>query len=460
MSQAVPVALWYRIGVTRGNSAAVVALLAACALTSRAGAPGPTAFHVSPDPALMDDRIAILVTGLPPLRHVTIRAASPDRQNHAWRSYAEFITTGEGSIDLTTMAPAAGSYTGVDAMGLFWSMQPDPAGRRTPAFFDAGDSTVTRLEAVSNGAVLATSALTRRFASAGVRAEPFRRDGVVGILYYPAGGKKHPAVILLGGSEGGIPTPEGPLLASRGFLVLALAYFGAPGLPVSMQRIPIEYFGNAIHAVQRLPEVDGARVALFGASRGAEAALIVGSIYQEVNGVIAVSGSNVRWEGATARLLPGGPAWTHEGKPLPFVPFHISPGFAARYAWTLLSRGALSLEPMFTDSLRSGASVDAAIPVERIHGPVLLASGARDRKWPSDLMSRSVIDRLRGGRRVYSDIHFSFQDAGHWLPSAYLPAAGLRGRMAEEIGGTPEGTADVQRRWWPEVLRFLAALPH
>lgn len=248
------------------------------------------------------------------------------------------------------------------------------------------------------------------------------------------------------------------MLASRGYVTLALAYFGATGLPKAMQRIPIEYFGRAIRSMQSLPDVQGPGITVIGGSRGAEAALIVGSTYPDVNGVVGISASNVRWEGATAKEFPGGPAWTYEGKPLAYVPFHIGPAFAFRYVWAAVTRGPLSLNPMFLDSLARVDSDQVEIAVERIRGPVLLGSGGGDRKWPSERMSRNAINRLKRNRHPYPDEHASYPDAGHWLPSEYLPTAGLQGRMAEEIGGTPAGTAAAQREWWPRVLRFLAAV--
>jgi hypothetical protein len=427
-----------------------------------AGYESQVKFVVSPSPALMDDRVTINVTGLPPGRCVTIRARSRDQGGHWWRSSAIFAARQDGSIDLSAQAPIAGAYAGVDAMGLFWSMEADPSAPPVPAFFTVVDwfkPIVTELEAVSSSRVLGTAQVVRRFAAAGVRAEPFTSDGVVGILYSPGDNRKHRGVILLGGSEGGFPTPQGAMLASRGFVTLALAYFGTHGLPAAMQRIPIEYFGKAIHGMQALPGVESGGVTILGSSRGAEAALLVASVYPEINGVIGVSSSHVLWEGATASQMPGGPAWTWRGTVLPYVRFHIGAGFAARYLWSSVFRRPLSLNPMFVDSLSLAHSDAVEIAVERIHGPVLLASGSDDKKWPSASMSARAMDRLRRNHHAYADEHVLYEGAGHWLPSAYEPATGLRGRLGEEIGGTPQASARVQSQWWPKMLRFLASIP-
>jgi hypothetical protein len=69
-------------------------------------------------------------------------------------------------------------------MGLFWSMQPDPAEPAAPAFFAVSDwfqPMVTELEAASPSAVLATAQVVRCFAAPGVRAKPVAGNGVAGI---------------------------------------------------------------------------------------------------------------------------------------------------------------------------------------------------------------------------------------------------------------------------------------
>jgi hypothetical protein len=182
----------------------------------------------------MDERIAITAMGLPPGLKVTIRARSYDPSGRRWSSSAAFVVRPDGSLDLSAQAPTSGTYRGVDVMGLFWSMAP---GNGQPGFFEQADfwkPLVTELEAVVGAHVIAGAQVIRHFAAPGVRAEPWHRDGLVGTLYRPVDDRPHRGVILLGGSEGGAPGPEGAMLASRGFVVLALAYFGAGGLPATM----------------------------------------------------------------------------------------------------------------------------------------------------------------------------------------------------------------------------------
>jgi uncharacterized protein (DUF2141 family)/dienelactone hydrolase len=87
---------------------------------------------------------------------------------------------------------------------------------------------------------------------AGVTRIDVRERGLFGALYVPTGGKPAPALLLVGGSEGGVETISrmATSFARAGFPTLALAYWGAPGLPASLENIPLESFDQAIAWLQ------------------------------------------------------------------------------------------------------------------------------------------------------------------------------------------------------------------
>jgi uncharacterized protein len=96
-------------------------------------------------------------------------------------------------------------------------------------------------------------------------------------------------VLLLGGSEGGLPSPlVADMLAGQGYDVLGVGYFGLPGLPSTLSGIPLEYFARALRWLARQPGVDPAKIAVLGVSRGSEAAQLLGVHYPGlVHAVIA-----------------------------------------------------------------------------------------------------------------------------------------------------------------------------
>src|SRR3954465_9243834 len=95
-------------------------------------------------------------------------------------------------------------------------------------------------------------------------------DGeVIGTFAVPGGLGPHPAVVALSGSDGGVPSWWGDLLAPHGIAVLAAAYFGVEPLPAVLCELPIEAVAHAGEWLRHRPEVRGDRVGLVGGSKGA-----------------------------------------------------------------------------------------------------------------------------------------------------------------------------------------------
>jgi pimeloyl-ACP methyl ester carboxylesterase len=418
-------------------------------------------FTVTPVQPLMDDRLSILVSGLPSNRLIAVRAKSRAQDQLWWRSEAVFDSGPEGTIDVPAQAAVSGTYRSADGMGLFWSMKPDADTKGGDhAVFTITDffkPIVTEIQAVDGGRVLGSVTIERRFVRPEVHCAVIADKLIEGLLCYPSDGHRHPGVMVLGGSDGGYGEPDiALLLASHGFTTLALAYFGADRLPSTLQNIPVEYFGRAVQWMHARPEIDPNFVDVFGVSRGAEAALLVAATYSDVKAVVARSPSHVLWEGVTARHFPGGPAWTYGGKPLPYVPNRVPAWFAARYAWDTLARDPVRQTPLFLYDLEVfGDTRRVEIPVENIRGPLLLLSGKDDQIWPSSLMATRLMERLRRNRHPYKDEHLSYDGVGHPIPFEYLPTAGSRRGAKLMVGGTPEGTALAQADSWPKILRFL-----
>ncbi|HVA59227.1 MAG TPA: acyl-CoA thioester hydrolase/BAAT C-terminal domain-containing protein [Mycobacteriales bacterium] len=115
-------------------------------------------------------------------------------------------------------------------------------------------------------------------------------------------------MVTLGGSEGGLFTaPLAALLASRGYPSLALAYFGEPGLPAALTRIPLEYFARALRWLADQPGINPNRIMLLGGSFGSEAALLVAAHFPSlVHGVIVASPSALASSSPTDPSTPPG----------------------------------------------------------------------------------------------------------------------------------------------------------
>lgn len=418
-------------------------------------------FTVTPSEPLIDEPVRIVLDGLSHNSPITLRAKSEAQDHLWWRSEIVINSGPDGHIDLGARAPQAGSYQGIDAMGLFWSMKPDKDPKNADhSFFAVKDlfkAIDTNIEVVEAGQVVGSVTIVRRYSKAAVKCSPLKDAGLHGILCFPDDGKQHHGVLVIGGSEGGAGLPDVTvLLASHGFTALSLSYFGESGQPATLQNIPLEYFQRAANWMLRLPETRSRRIAVFAVSRGTEAALQLAAMSSVIDAVVARSPSFVRWGGISARGLPGGPAWTFSGKPLPYIPNRIPLWFGTQYLWDRAIAEPVRQTPLFLYDLSIfGATDSVEIPVENIHGPILLLSGKDDQIWPGDMMADKLMARLKQHGHPYHDAHLSYDQVGHSIPCEYLPTAGDFSGLRLVIGGNAEGVANAQRDSWPKILGFL-----
>ena len=205
--------------------------------------------------APLDAEITVRVLNASPGRPVKVTARSTDAKGQAWHSAATFIADESGTVDLRRDQPLPGSsYAAADQMGLVWSMRPD--GPPDPqAVRDRLAPQQLDLLAQAGGGSPATGQVSRLFVPDGLTRTPVREHGLVGVLYRPAGSRPLPAVLMLGGAEGGLHEDDAALLAAHGYVVLALAYYGMPGLPQTLTGIPVEYFGTALNYLRDRADV-------------------------------------------------------------------------------------------------------------------------------------------------------------------------------------------------------------
>jgi dienelactone hydrolase len=410
-------------------------LIAVSLLASVSGGVRAQTLEVTPARVLSDETAAIRATGLQSGERITLRAELTDGAGHQWASQAEFLADAQGAVDTSTQPALKGSYNEVSAMGLVWSMK--PAEKNVVSYQSPHDegAQIIQFRLLRNGKEAAAAQLEQLTIAGGVR--QIKVEGKLhGILFVPAGDGPHPGVLVVGGSEGGVPHARAAWLASHGFAALALAYFRYEDLPQDLEAIPLEYFGSAIGWMMQRPEILPDRIAVVGASRGGELALQLGSMYPEIKAVVAYVPANVRYPSCCGGTrVPY--AWTWKGEPLSFVPVR-----------ELRNPMAAMLD-------------HAQIDVEQTRGPILLISGEDDGVWPSSMMANAVAGRLKSAHFSFPVEHLKYLHAGHragrpeivptWHGRVIQPVSG-RGM---ELGGTPAGDAKSTLDAIPKVLDFL-----
>lgn len=284
----------------------------------------------------------------------------------------------------------------------------------------------------------------------GVTRIDLRADGLYGELYVQQDARQAPALLLIGGSEGGIDTISqmATSFAQQGYAALALAYWNAPGLPGSLENIPLEYFDRAIAWLQEQPQVRRGTLGMLGWSRGAEAALLVASRNPAISAVVAVAPSGVVWQGLNFNSSGSHqPAWTARGRALPcIVPdaTHYRPG--------------QPLAQMFIASMPAvNSRADAVIQVENIRGGVLLISGGDDHIWPSTRFADRIAGRLQALGFKGDVVQLDYPAAGHVVFVGDPQGAMARSSSADNamMGGTPQANAAAWADGWPRTLAFL-----
>jgi pimeloyl-ACP methyl ester carboxylesterase len=360
---------------------------------------------------LADDRVGIRVTGLAAGSAVTIRSETTDRNNITWRGTAVVHADRTGVADLEAAPSTGGSYQGVDGMGLFWSMAPEGADPDTsflaPARPELGPSEV-RLTATAASGATATAVARRQWLGEGVTHQRVNTDGLVADIYLPsAEGQVRRPVLIFGGSEGGSSQLwEAAQLASHGHPAMALAYFDAPGLPATLERVPLEYFATALRHLAA--QTGGGPVSVIGYSRGSEAALLAGQHFPDlVRGVVVYAPSDVVHAGFPYEDRP---AWTYRGKPVPQGP----------------------------------------IPVDKISGGLLAIAGGDDQLWDSAGSAKRLQERRPDTKILI------YPKAGHVVGTfPYVPTGVATGQL--RFGGTRADDHRARVDGWPGVLAMLAA---
>jgi dienelactone hydrolase len=427
--------------------------------------------QVTPDRVMEGDPVSIRIVDAAPGSRVTVHAQSAVDAGSGriigFHGYATYRVNVTGVVDLSTAGPIAGTYSGADVRGLFWSQQrvvPEVA--PLPAVLAGGpaagaDQVVLTLQA--DDRVEDRKTLTFVSSSAAVRREDVRAPGLVGAFYSETGARGRPVIVILHGSEGGFDFADwfGPMLAARGYAVFGLVYYSPhvrpiAGVPQALNGIPVEALERARTWLAARPEADVERFGLLGASKGGELALLLASRYAWVDAVAAFTPSAWVTQGFSFGNgeVGMGSSWSSGGRDLPFIP---EAGLRdAVHGYTIAGGEVRTAQVRRANLAAASAATRAAasIQIERSRAALFLAGGD-DQTGASGMSVEVVAERLRRAhyRRPF-ETHV-YPQAGHLIVGTGWRPTTTHNNGPSQDGGTPEADARAQADGWAGMISFF-----
>lgn len=434
---------------------------------------------------LVGDPVAISVTGLQPGRRIVIESEMTDALGIVWSARGVFHADARGAVNTYSSPSASGTYQGVASDGLLWSMLPIAASAldswgpdnaydlqtpREPAL-DLDTPQIIKLRAYTASHPLLPSeelgeTIYRQWLkSPDVIRTPVREGRIRGLVFEPKQAGNLPAVIVVGGSSGGVMENYAALLASHGIRVFALGWFGYEDLPQEGAHIPLEYFSEAIIWFKRYTKES--KIGLAGVSYGGMTVLMVASTFPELIGAVFagvpshVHNLGVKQDGSRSATF------SFNGEDLPFVdPYDAFPQ-GSREIEEMMSQATARMPLRVSDIfLRGWNAADmpegAVIEVEKIKAPLFITGAEDDGQWYSAVAGDRIVERLQRYDFEYSVRYERIDSAGHFIDyphpvmnelslSGFHPHAGIW----ISNGGSASVMARAQREIFPETVAFF-----
>jgi uncharacterized protein len=283
--------------------------------------------------------------------------------------------------------------------------------------------------------------------------EPIRHEvhenSLVGEFVVPRESVKQPAVILLGGFEGGVPG-DAYTFAHQGYAAFAVAYFGTQPLPRAADEIPVETVSRAVDWLVANPEVDPARIGIVGISQGSALALLAAARDPRIKAVAVVAPTAYVWFSPAFDGQPDRSSWTENAGQLTYIPPDQSQEMILSKVYD--AGGTYAFRDLYDASLAAAKPAlltKATIPAERIKAPVLCVAGGDDREWDSAGSCTTIAARRRAAHADAGDRVLIEPGVGHIVALSgraqpdVIPAGKIKMRMGGNLGANTQGQGDA-----------------
>ncbi|KAJ0026665.1 hypothetical protein NQD34_017665 [Periophthalmus magnuspinnatus] len=389
---------------------------------------------------LFDKTVHVKVEGLSPHKPLILRSEVVDDRGIIFKATAQYRADERGCVDVSRAASLGGSYTGVEPMGLFWSMLPETPHHKllkktvlTPMQVE-----ISAMDGGNGGEVLASEINYREFMVEGMKRIPLKEGRLRGVLFVPPGPGPFPAIVDLYTLGGRLTEPRASLLASKGFVVMALAYHSYEDLPKNPEYFDLEYYEEAIKYLLSLPEVKGPGVGIISISHSGGHALAISSFLDHVSATVCINACTAN------TLVP----LRYKDIVIPAIPL-IKENIRISKSGLFITHDTVPDPEQYKASL---------IPIERATCQFLFVASEEDYNWTSVFFAKQAVSILkRHNKHSYSLV--LYPKAGHFIEVPHMPfcPSSVHAALGKAVafGGEPKANAEAQMDLWERVQRFF-----
>lgn len=413
--------------------------------------------HVQPKKVLMDEKVTLRITKLKSAQKVTVRCELVEKTS-VYESYAHYVASLNGEVNLSKDLSFGGSYVGVDFSymlpinGQKIGLRYMPANVMKPVSFkiqvydghlcDHHFSKNDDHSSNNKHQPLVEDFIQKYWCRPGVTRHEVNHRNIRGTIFKPSGKGPFKGVIDIYVGAGGVIENRVSLLASHGFIAFNLAYHNYKDLPKKAVDVPIKYFVNAVDYFASLDSVLPG-VAVVGFSLGGVIALHLSALTKKISTVITISSA-------------------------PYFPFQILKDCQvySKPEKVVDSSGQLRYTHkdkrggIIPKGLVHDESIDHLLAnITKYSAKYVFVMGEDDKLIDPHLSSQKYVDKMRACGKENDIQVLIYPNAGHFIDPPYMPQTLLHYnatfRQVLASGGELVENAGAAVHSWQQILSFL-----
>ncbi|XP_035013170.1 peroxisomal succinyl-coenzyme A thioesterase [Hippoglossus stenolepis] len=408
---------------------------------------------VQPSRGQMDEKFIVLMQNAPPGFKLTVHAFHQCEDRIKWEAFGHYTADATGTVNVSEDLSLGGTYSGVEPMGLLWSLIPVPGSKpglrmrklnvQTPMEVTISVYQGHQTEGFVDLVSLASVLVERWHMAPGIRRIPITEGGLTATLFLPPGPGPFPGILDLWGGGGKLVEYRSALLACHGFASLALDYLTNKVTIETGNFVDNKYFETAYNVLQQHPQVLGSRIAMVGLSLGCAITFKM-AVYSDVfklRCAVCISGSHVQPVGGSLEQIMD---------------------FFKENAWK--TRVTEENQTILRDLLLPiPADTSFKADVGRLQCPLLLVVGEDDQNWPAYESAMDIQEMMEGAGNSHLLTVLSYPNTGHLIEPPFTPhtrasnfkSVSSRHKLTALWGGEKVAHSHAQEDAWRKMLLFL-----